>query len=285
MTELLSKECSLSSQKRVLVDMRKKVLCRLQSYWLPQFLHCCKSWLWRVPECQRIVEKYTSFSCPPAPSHSSRKREQCKTNPTPSPAKSYCSKHSKWHLWSSYKPNTVRSQPNSICLWLPPTRQEDLKGSQCSNIAHTETSVQAIVHHTCVQTPACQIPRCVSVHTPPSDVHCYLQPALSAEALAGGPFRSYLRAQNLVEKQRMLDLLEDLDFFLLLVLKAQGEDPVCTQRQTMAQRITETYLKENMPCYGLDSNTSHHLRSLLPSTAAVPWIYRAKYEICKVNVS
>ncbi|KAK2888785.1 hypothetical protein Q8A67_014160 [Cirrhinus molitorella] len=287
LTELLSKECLLSSQKRVLAEMREKALCRLQSYWLPQFLHCCKSWLWRVPECQPIVEKYTSFCSPPAPSLSSRKRERCKMNPTPSPAKSYCSKRSKQHLWSSYEPNTVRLQSNSICLWLPPAGQEDLNGSQCSNIAHpsqknAETSIQAIVHHMCVQTPTCQIPYRVNVHTPPTDVHCYLQPALSAEALAGGPFRSYLRAQNLVEKQRMLDLLEDLDFFLLLVLKAQGEDPVCAQRQTTAQRIIETYLKENMPCYErLDSNTSHHLHSLLPSSAAVPWIYRAKYELCK----
>ncbi|KAF4111822.1 hypothetical protein G5714_006617 [Onychostoma macrolepis] len=282
MTELLTKECPLSAQKRVLAEMRKKALCRMQSYWLPQFLHCCKSWLWRVPECQPIVEKYTSFSCPPAPSPSSRERERCKMNPTLIPAKSYCSKRSKRLLWSSCKP--VRSQSNSICLWLPPAGQEDLK---CSNIAHppqrnTQTSVQAIVHHTCAQTPACQIPCCVNVHTPPSDVHCYLQPALSAEALAAGPLRSYLKAQDLVEKQQMLDLLEDLDFFLQLVLKAQGEDPVCAQRQTVAQRIIEKYLKENMPCCErLDSNTSHHLRSLLPNSAAVPWIYRAKYEISK----
>lgn len=288
MTELLTKEHPLSAQKRVLAEMRKKALCRLQSYWLPQFLHCCKSWLWRVPECQPIVEKYTSFSSPPAPSPSSREREPCKTNPTLSPAKSYCSKRSKRLLWSSNKPNTVRSQSNSICLWLPPAGQEDLK---CSNIAHppqsnAETSVQATVHHTCAQTPACQIPCRVNVHPPPSDVHCYLQPALSAEALAAGPFRSYLRAQDLVEKQEMLDLLEDLDFFLLLVLKAQGEDPVCAQRQTAAQRIIEKYLKGKMPCCErLDSNTCHHLRSLLPSSAAVPWIYRAKYEICKVYVT
>uniref|UniRef100_A0A9J8C5I3 RGS domain-containing protein n=1 Tax=Cyprinus carpio carpio TaxID=630221 RepID=A0A9J8C5I3_CYPCA len=284
MTDLLTKEHPLSAQKRVLAEMRKKALCRLQSYWLPQFLNCCKSWLWRVPECQPIVEKYTYFSSPPAPSPSSREREPCKMNPTLSPAKSYCSKRSKRLLWSSNKPNTVRSQSNSICLWLPPAGQEDLK---CSNIAHppqsnAETSVQATVHHTCAQTPACQIPCRVNVHPPPSDVHCYLQPALSAEALAAGPFRSYLRAQDLVEKQEMLDLLEDLDFFLLLVLKAQGEDPVCAQRQTAAQRIIEKYLKGKMPCCErLDSNTCHHLRSLLPSSAAVPWIYRAKYEICK----
>ncbi len=288
MTELLTKECPLSAQKRVLAEMRKKALCRLQSYWLPQFLHCCKSWLWRVPECQPIVEKYTSFSSPPAPSPSSRQHERCKTKPTLSPAKSYCSKRSKRLLWSSCKPNTVRSQSNSILLWLLQADQEDLK---CSNIAHppqrhTQTSVQAIVHHTCAQTPACQIPCRVNVHTPPSDVHCYLQPALSAETLAAGPFRSYLKAQDLVEKQQMLDLLEDLDCFLQLVLKAQGEDPVCAQRQTAAQWIIEKYLKENMPCCErLDSNTSHHLRSLLPSSAAVPWIYRARYEISKVYVT
>ncbi|XP_051753293.1 regulator of G-protein signaling protein-like [Ctenopharyngodon idella] len=275
--------------------MRRKALSRLQSYWLPQFLHCCKSWLWRVPECQPIVEKYTSFSSPPVQSPSSREREQSNTNPTPSPAKSYCSKRSKLHLWSSHKPNTERLQSNSICLWLHPASQEDPKGSQCSNIAHRSQelhrntdciqpseNMKAIVHHTCVQTPGCQIPCCVNIHAPPSDLHCYLQPALSAEGLAGGPFRSYLRAQGLVEKQQMLDLLEELDFFLLLALKAQGEDPVCAQRQTVAQRITETYLKETMPCcVCLDPNTSQQLRSLLPSSAAVPWIYMAKYEICK----
>ncbi|XP_048056105.1 regulator of G-protein signaling protein-like isoform X2 [Megalobrama amblycephala] len=295
MTELLSKECPLSSQQCVLAEMRRKALSRLQSYWLPQFLHCCKSWLWRVPECQPIVEKYTSFSSPPVQSPSSCEREQSKTNPTLSPAKSFCSKRSKLHLWSSHKPNAERLQSNSICLWLHPASQEDPKGSQCSNIAHhsqelhrntdciqPSENMKAIVHHTCVQTPACQIPCCVNIHAPPSDLHCYLQPALTAEGLAGGPFRSYLRAQDLVEKQQMLDLLEDLDFFLLLVLKAQGEDPVCAQRQTVAQRITETYLKESMPCrVRLDPDTSQQLRSLLPSSAAVPWIYTAKYEICK----
>ncbi|ROL40654.1 Regulator of G-protein signaling protein-like [Anabarilius grahami] len=282
MTELFSKECPLSSQRCVLAEMRRKALSRLQSYWLPQFLHCCKSWLWRVPECQPIVEKYTSFSSPPVQSPSSCEREQSKTNPTLSPAKSYCSKRSKLHLWSSHKPNTERLQSNSICLWLHPASQEDPKGSQCSNIVHhsqelhrntdciqPSENMKAIVHHTCVQTPACQIPCCVNIHAPPSDLHCYLQPALTAEGLAGGPFRSYLRAHDLVEKQQMLDLLEDLDFFLLLILKAQGEDPVCAQRQTVAQRITETYLKESMPCYvRLDPDTSQQLRSLLPSSAA-----------------
>ncbi|XP_067314709.1 regulator of G-protein signaling protein-like [Pseudorasbora parva] len=293
MTELLSKECPLISQGCVLSEMRRKALSRLQSYWLPQFLHCCKSWLWRVPECQPIVEKYTSFSSPsvqcPSPP------DQSKTNPTLSPAKSYCSKRSKRHLWSSHKPNIERLQANSICLWLHPASQEDPKGSQCSNLAHVSQELHrytdcvqpsenttAVVPHTCAQTPACQIPFRVNIHTPPSDVHCYLQPALSAEGLAGGPFRSYLRAQGLVEKQQMLDLLEDLDFFLLLVLKAQGEDPFCAQRQTVAQRITETYLEESMPCCErLDPHTSQQLRSLLPSSAAVPWIYTAKYEICK----
>lgn len=83
----------------------------------------------------------------------------------------------------------------------------------------------------------------------------------------------------------MLDLLEDLDFFLLLVLKAQREDPVCAQRQSVAQRITQTYLKESMSCcVRLDPITSQKLRSLLPSSAAVPWVYTAKYEICKVNM-
>ncbi|XP_043097534.1 regulator of G-protein signaling protein-like [Puntigrus tetrazona] len=264
--------------------MRKKALCRLQSYWLPQFLHCCKSWLWRVPECQPIVEKYTAFSFPPAPSPSSRKRERRETNPTLSPAESYCSKLSKRLLWSSREPSAVRSQSSSICLWLPAAGQEH---PQCSNIAHppqrnAQTSAQAVVRHTCAQTPACQIPCRVNVRTPPSDVLSYLQPALSAEALAASPFRSYLRDQDLVEKQQMLDLLEDLDFFLQLVLKAQGEDPVCSQRQAAARQIIEKHLKENMPCCErLDSNTSQHLRSLLPSSAAVPWIYRAKYEICK----
>ncbi|KAK7154761.1 hypothetical protein R3I93_009651 [Phoxinus phoxinus] len=289
MPELLSKECPLGSQGRVLAEMRRKALSRLQSYWLPQFLHCCKSWLSRVPECRPIVEKYTSFSSPPVQSpSSSREHGQSKTNPTLSPAKSYSSKRSKRQLWSSHKPNTGRLQSNSICLWLQPASQEDPKGSQCSNIAHRSQKLQvsenptAIVHHTCVQTPACQIPCCVDIHAPPSDVHCYLQPALSAEALTGGAFRCYLRAQGLVDKQQTLDLLEDLDFFLLLVLKAQGEDPVCAQRQSVAQRITETYLRESMPCcVRLDPNTSQKLRSLLPSSAAVPWVYSAKYEICK----
>lgn len=295
MPELFSKECPLSSQGRVLAEMRRKALSRLQSYWLPQFLHCCKSWLSRVPECRPIIEKYTSFSSPPVQSPSSREHGQSKTSPTLSPAKSYSSKRSKRQLWSSHKPNTGRLQSNSICLWLQPASQEDPEGSQCSNIAHRSQKLHRYtdcvqvsenptdnVHHTCVQTPACQIPCRVDIHAPPSDVHCYLQPALSAEALTGGPFRCYLRAQGLVEKQQMLDLLEDLDFFLLLVLKAQGEDPVCAQRQIVAQRITETYLKESTSCcVRLDPNTSQKLRSLLPSSAAVPWVYTAKYEICK----
>ncbi|XP_051561875.1 regulator of G-protein signaling protein-like [Myxocyprinus asiaticus] len=304
-TKLLSKECPLSARKHKLSEMRKKAIYQLQSYWLPQFLHCCKSWVWHIPECLPIVQEYMSLSspCPAVQSPSPCEPKQCQPNPTCSTAKSYCSKRTKRRLWSVCKPNTSCAQhmkSNSICLWLPPTSQQDQEGFKHSNIAHPlqelhrnlQTGLQeqveiqegdAVVQHTCIQTPVCQFPCCMNLHTPASDLQFYLQPALSAEGLAGGPFRSFLRTHKLVEKLQVLNLWQDLELFLQLVLKAQGEDPVYAQRQSVGQRIKKTYLKETMQCHvPLDLNTSHHLQTLLPSSAAVPWIYVAQYEICKV---
>ncbi|XP_073809615.1 regulator of G-protein signaling protein-like isoform X8 [Danio rerio] len=288
-TALLSRDCPLISQKRVLAEMRTSALNQLQSYWLPHFLHCCKSSMWRIPECRPVVEKYISICSPSSRSPSSTERKQKDPDFTVHPARSYDSKRSKRHLWSSqHKPKNTH-QSKSICLWLPPSAQTNL---QCSNVAHPpeetknkaaiESDDDANIHHTCIQTPACQIPFCVDINSPPSDIQ-FLQPALSAEGLSGGPFRYFLGARELLEERLMLDLLEDLDFFLLLLLKAQGEDPVCALRQTAARRITETYLKENKPRFirHLDAEIRQNLSSLLPSSAALPWIYKAKYHLCK----
>ncbi|TRY58625.1 hypothetical protein DNTS_007624 [Danionella cerebrum] len=282
---LLSRDHPLISQKSVLAEMRRNALNQLQSYWLPHFLHNCKSWLWRVPECRPLVDKYVSFSSPSSHSHSKFKQESGNLDSPGNPATCYCSKHSKQQLWSSRMPSFDQLQARSICLWLPTT---DHKNSQCSNVVHllnTPLIIQdlannnADIPHTCVPTPSCQIPLCLNVQSPPSDLHCFLQPALSADSLSGGPFREFLRAQKLKEKETLLDLLEDLDFFLLLLLKSQGSNPVCEERQAAAKTITETRLKSSEN--GLDPHTSQQLRLLLPSGAAVPWIYAAKHQLCR----
>ncbi|KAM9528480.1 regulator of G-protein signaling protein-like isoform 3-T3 [Salvelinus alpinus] len=146
---------------------------------------------------------------------------------------------------------------------------------------------EVLIPHTCMETPAYYQPSVLPVPpapaTPESHRYNYLQPALSADSLAGGPLAAFLRARGLERELQHLGLWQDLELILSLVLRAQGDDSLHSQRQAVARRITHTYLGENAERVGLlESDTSRQLRRLLPSGAVIPWIYTAKHEICKV---
>uniref|UniRef100_A0A8C7FW59 Regulator of G protein signaling like 1 n=2 Tax=Oncorhynchus kisutch TaxID=8019 RepID=A0A8C7FW59_ONCKI len=146
---------------------------------------------------------------------------------------------------------------------------------------------EVLIPHTCMETPAYYQPSVLPAPpapaTPESHRFNYLQPALSADSLAGGPLAAFLRARGLETELQHLGLWQDLDLVLSLVLRAQGDDSLHSQRQAVARRITHTYLGESAVRVGLlESDTSRQLRRLLPSGAVIPWIYTAKHEICKV---
>eukprot|EP00063_Salmo_salar_P049763 XP_014024598.1 PREDICTED: regulator of G-protein signaling protein-like isoform X1 [Salmo salar] len=146
---------------------------------------------------------------------------------------------------------------------------------------------EVLIPHTCMETPAYYQPSVLPVPaapaTPESHRYNYLQPALSADSLAGGPLAAFLSARGLETELQHLGLWQDLELVFSLVLRAQGDDALHSQRQAVARRITHTYLGENAErvCL-LESDTSRQLRRLLPSGAVIPWIYTAKHEICKV---
>lgn len=322
--------------------MYTKALQRLQVYWLPQFLQCCKTSIRRVSECSSVAQQYSSIASfkaaavdpRPVPQDAGLGLEEEKEGlPPGSSTVTYCSKHTKRLLWMEpQEPATTTLdaeglQP-SFCQWLPFGGATDQEG--CTNVGHTqmdfrdvatdaepkktpltskESSGQAtgadrclagpassrqeesqvkevVVPHVCLETPALYLPVNLPVPASPLELRGlrYLTLALSADGVAGGPFHAFLREKNLRAQLCHLALWQELELFLRVSLRAQGDDSFDGHKQVVAYRIIHTYLSESAETeVQLEAETSSHLGRLLPSGAVIPWIYKARHEISQVK--
>lgn len=113
----------------------------------------------------------------------------------------------------------------------------------------------------------------------------YTHWALCADGCAGGPFRDYLKKQNLKVEIQLLDLWQDLHHFLSVLISNRKTGNTVFQHM-LGNRICELYLNEQIgPCLPLKSQTIEGLKEMLPSGDENPWIPRAQREICKVGLS
>lgn len=236
---------------------------------------------------------------------------------------SYNSKLSKKQLWrshlSSRKPHQANAgggggkEATSICQWLPLDDKACLNG--CTSIAHNkewdlispatvhpnaggfQLSIQVAqagkdqvlpdvdVPHVCMGTPAMHVPTDIDLPVRPPDAHCFahMGPALSADEMAGSPYRAFLEAGGLEGPLLHLSLWRELELLLSFLLKAQIEDSLSAQKQAVARRIINVFLGGKAETTLLiQSGTCARLCELLPSGKAIPWIYAAKHDICKV---
>ncbi|XP_062412459.1 regulator of G-protein signaling protein-like [Sardina pilchardus] len=138
------------------------------------------------------------------------------------------------------------------------------------------------VPHVCMGTPALHVPVDVPTSPPAARHYAHMGPALSADEMAGGPYRAFLETRALVEPLLHLALWRELDVLLSLLLRTQGEDSLYAQKQAVARRIADAFLSgEAERALGVENATCAQLRELLPSGKAIPWIYAAKRDICK----
>ncbi|XP_041913815.1 regulator of G-protein signaling protein-like isoform X1 [Alosa sapidissima] len=226
---------------------------------------------------------------------------------------------SKFGSKNPYITNTegVGQKPtSSVCQWLSMDGKACLDG--CTSIAHNKDSdlirpavqpsgtdmspggfrpsIQVAqtgkdqplpdvdVPHVCMGTPALHVPAEVDVPTSPPAArrHAHMGPALSADEMAGGPYRAFLETRALAGPLLHLALWRELDVLLSLLLKAQSEDSLYAQKQAVARRIADAFFSREVErTLGVESGTCAHLRELLPSGQAIPWIYAAKHDICK----
>ncbi|KAL2090030.1 hypothetical protein ACEWY4_014718 [Coilia grayii] len=208
--------------------------------------------------------------------------------------------------------------PGRICQWVPLDGKAWPDG--CTSITHNENSdpiptalqrgsvdaaaggsFQPSIHvsqagkdqvlpdvavpHVCMGTPVLNVPLELDVPTPPADAHrfAHMGPALCADEMAGGPYWAFLEARALDVPLLHLALWRELDALLSLLLQVQGEDSFYARKQVAARRIADAFLSgEAERRLALERRTCARLRELLPSGKAIPWIYTAKYDICKV---
>ncbi|KAJ8006641.1 hypothetical protein DPEC_G00109340 [Dallia pectoralis] len=166
----------------------------------------------------------------------------------------------------------------------------------------SHSSDLSVTPHACIKTPICHLPSVSSTSalrpTPPSgqprrspqyDEHLSL--ALSADALAGGPYENYLRGSGQEVMLHNLGLWQELDGFLHLLLYMEL-GPSKALRQMLAEKIMTVYLTDSWKCTGrpegerrrtyLTKSTVSNLVTLLPSGDVLPWIYTAKQELCPI---
>lgn len=179
-----------------------------------------------------------------------------------------------------------------------------LPSKSLSNLDSSSTD-PIIPPHACMETPICHLPSITntpvtSTPDPPSrpvwgtphyDEHLSL--ALSADALAGGPYENFLRVSGQRVMLHHLGLWQELDGFLNLLLKME-DGPSKALRQVLARKIMAVYLSDAWQCVSrpegewcttyLTKSTVCHLINLLPSGNVMPWIYTAKQELCQVGV-
>ncbi|XP_063056300.1 regulator of G-protein signaling protein-like isoform X2 [Engraulis encrasicolus] len=200
--------------------------------------------------------------------------------------------------------------PGRVCQWLP--MEGEPWPDRCTSIAHNENSwliqqhsgcatvspprvAQASkdqvlpdvdVPHACMGTPVLNVTVELEVPKPPADAQrfAHVGPALRADELAGGPYAAFLEVGGLDVPRHHLALWRELDGLLSMLLQAQGDDSLYAQKQAAARRIADAFLSggEAERRLALDAGTCARLRELLPSGKAIPWIYAAQYDICKV---
>uniref|UniRef100_A0A8C7UK99 RGS domain-containing protein n=1 Tax=Oncorhynchus mykiss TaxID=8022 RepID=A0A8C7UK99_ONCMY len=184
----------------------------------------------------------------------------------------------------------------------PRTGVPILPSKSLSNLDSSSTD-PIIPPHACMETPICHLPSITttpvtSTPDPPSrpvwgtphyDEHLSL--ALSADALAGGPYENFLRVSGQRVMLHHLGLWQELDGFLNLLLKME-DGPSKALRQVLARKIIAVYLSDAWQCVSrpegewcttyLTKSTVCHLINLLPSGNVMPWIYTAKQELCQI---
>ncbi|XP_037681146.1 regulator of G-protein signaling protein-like isoform X3 [Choloepus didactylus] len=110
----------------------------------------------------------------------------------------------------------------------------------------------------------------------------YTHWALCADIYAGNPFHNYMKKQNLQVETRLLDLWQDLHYFLSVLMRNRKNGNAIF-RHILGNRICELYLNEQIgPCLPLKSQTIQGLKETLPSGDVNPWIPKAQKEICKM---
>ncbi|XP_067086295.1 regulator of G-protein signaling protein-like [Osmerus mordax] len=340
--DIMSGDHPDGDRKQVLAQMYTKALQRLQVYWLPQFLQCCKTSIQRVSECSSVAQQYSSIASLEAAAVDLRPfpqdaglglgLEEKEGLPPGSSTVTYCSKHTKRLLWTEpQEPATTTLEAEglrpSFCQWLPFGAATDQEG--CTNVVHNQMDFQAVatdaepkktpltskegsgqareadpclastapsrqaesqvkevvVPHVCLETPALYLPVNLPVPASPPELRGlrYLTLALSADGIAGGPFHAFLREKSLRAQLCHLALWQELELFLRMSLRAQGDDSFDGHKQAVARRIILIYLSEAAETeVQLEAETSSHLSRLLPSGAVIPWIYKARHEICQV---
>ncbi|CAB1317416.1 unnamed protein product, partial [Coregonus sp. 'balchen'] len=180
-----------------------------------------------------------------------------------------------------------------------------LPSKSLSSLDSSSSSDPIIPPHACMETPICHLPSITPTTTPvpptpspPSrtvwgtphyDEHLSL--ALSADALAGGPYENFLRVRGQGVMLHHLGLWQELDGFLNLLLKME-EGPSKALRQVLARKLMAVYLSDAWQCVSrpegercttyLTKSTVCHLINLLPSGNVMPWIYTAKQELCQI---
>ncbi|XP_062308796.1 regulator of G-protein signaling protein-like isoform X1 [Osmerus eperlanus] len=340
--DIMSGDHPDGDRKQVLAQMYTKTLQRLQVYWLPQFLQCCKTSIQRVSECSSVAQQYSSIASLEAAAVDLRPfpqdaglglgLEEKEGLPPGSSTVTYCSKHTKRLLWTEpLEPATTTLEAEglrpSFCQWLPFGGATDQEG--CTNVVHNQMDFQAVatdgepkktpltskegsgrareadpclastapsrqeesqvkevvVPHVCLETPALYLPVNLPVPASPPELRGlrYLTLALSADGIAGGPFHAFLREKSLRAQLCHLALWQELELFLRISLRAQGDDSFDGHKQAVARRIILIYLSEAAETeVQLEAETSSHLSRLLPSGTVIPWIYKARHEICQV---
>ncbi|XP_069050036.1 regulator of G-protein signaling protein-like isoform X3 [Lepisosteus oculatus] len=311
-----------SERREVLAQMQGRALLRLRCYWLPRFLTHCRRGLARLPESGGLRRGYEQGAAagaaparpdlPPGPAALGQ--------PGGCEGGAYSSRRTRQRLWraagrtGSSGSRGLEDGDFSGPQWVPmgdqgvgegevgvragrgrflpsrPARGGRLLAAEPSGEPDEYTrplpAFEALASAGRV-TPVCRLPPIPAAPPPGGDRRASetLHSALSADGLAGGPFRSFLESRGRAPELLGLGLWQDMDSFLHLLLKLQ-DGSGHTLRQVIAERIVGKYLSQDgaqRPL--LERDTARQLRRLLPTGQVTPWIHVARNEIAKVLCS
>ncbi|NXN94453.1 RGSL protein, partial [Rhinopomastus cyanomelas] len=308
----------VSTRREILSKMQKRVLCVIQSYWLPKFFIHCKVSMEKEKPCWPLLQEYQERllrAGPQEPSSASEDQVAMHLKRSRGSSGPYSSKKAKVDIWIAVKeardtqemktpsfymqPGPAGSMKEShlgrdefrVILWQPEYPAGAAVGGKGGTISLQRPSHKAeqalqledlhgkkVPSNMCSSACLAQLPSLTKLGKTLS----FLPWALSAESCAGQPFRGFLRHQDRSLETRLLDLWHDLEEFLPAALDPSMKDSFFL-RLLIGEKICETHLEERtIQQLPLETTTLRCLRSHLMRGEFSTCIFRVQKEICKM---
>ncbi|XP_031240869.1 regulator of G-protein signaling protein-like isoform X1 [Mastomys coucha] len=310
-----------TTRREILSHMQRVALFKIQSYWLPNFYTHAKMTMANEEACHGLMQEYETRLCSVCCTHAGGLPLNMSIKKSHRFQKKYSSKKAKkkmWHLndpilWPletdtkpevSTKAQEEMSLPERVVLQKPSLGEDSSKETiihfLCKDLQNAKKPIvkrkskiqlhmegfldTTFPNHLRSATPIINhaAPLVVKKSLRRSLSFGYTHWALCADACAGSPFRFHLKKMNLKVEVQLLDLWQDLQYFINVLMNSR-QNGNALFRHVLGNRICELYLSEQIgPPLPLKPQTLQGLKKLLPSGEVNPWIPKAQKEICKV---